>query len=248
VTKSRRSELILVGASLAVTAGLARRIRGAQPSKEPPPFSLASEDGTKPTLRTGNSGPLVSALQEHLAALAYFVPEMTGEFDDDTLHAVTAFQKVNGLAPDGIVGPSTLAALRHPVLPRPRYGSWKRHVEVSLGRQVVLVVEGRRIVKILDVSTGSRERYVVDGVPKDAATPSGRWRILWRIDGWHRSDLQGWRMYRPVYFTKLGHALHGLESVPPYPASHGCARLTISEMDYLYPLVPVGTRTYVYED
>ena len=35
-------------------------------------------------------------------------------------------------------------------------------------------------------------------------------------------------MYRPNYFYG-GYAVHGMTSVPAYPASHGCVRMMVSE-------------------
>ena len=39
-----------------------------------------------------------------------------------------------------------------------------------------------------------------------------------------------------------------VDSVPPYPASHGCARLSISAMNYLWAndRIPLNTKVWVY--
>ncbi|MGC1210903.1 MAG: L,D-transpeptidase [Micromonospora sp.] len=39
---------------------------------------------------------------------------------------------------------------------------------------------------------------------------------------------------RPKYFEEQGIAIHGYTSVPPYPASHGCVRVTLPAMDWLW--------------
>ena len=41
-------------------------------------------------------------------------------------------------------------------------------------------------------------------------------------------------------------AVHGSWSVPAYPASHGCVRVTIAVMDRLYNGLPVGLPVKVY--
>lgn len=63
-----------------------------------------------PTLRPGDSGPTVSALQARLAALG-FDASPTGIFDEATAIAVRAFQGGAGLLADGVVGALTLAGL-----------------------------------------------------------------------------------------------------------------------------------------
>ena len=52
-------------------------------------------------------------------------------------------------------------------------------------------------------------------------------------------------MYKPYYF-RGGYALHGSLSVPSYPASHGCIRVTNSDMDYLRQHLELGMSVYVY--
>jgi N-acetylmuramoyl-L-alanine amidase len=41
-------------------------------------------------------------------------------------------------------------------------------------------------------------------------------------------------------------AIHGYPSVPTYPASHGCIRMTWADMDEFHALAPVGTEVRIY--
>ena len=66
---------------------------------------------TQPMLRTGSRGDTVRKLQELLNALGYDCGSVDGIFGSKTYAAVLAFQKANGLAADGIVGPLTWAKL-----------------------------------------------------------------------------------------------------------------------------------------
>src|SRR5262249_56340472 len=76
----------------------------------------------RPTLRLGARGSAVVTLQKRLVALHYFdVSAADGVFGQNTYHAVVAFQKVQGLGRDGIVGPATWAKLARPYVPAPRY-------------------------------------------------------------------------------------------------------------------------------
>lgn len=60
---------------------------------------------TRPVIALGSRGPAVAALQ-----LALGLPT-TGIFDPASAHALQEWQSAHGLAPDGIAGPKTYAAL-----------------------------------------------------------------------------------------------------------------------------------------
>lgn len=61
--------------------------------------------------RYGSRGQEVISIQSRLSALGYYGGNIDGIFGAATQNAVIAFQKDNGLSPDGIVGTKTLAAL-----------------------------------------------------------------------------------------------------------------------------------------
>lgn len=184
-------------------------------------------------LRQGSRGPAVTQLQTRLAQLRYDVGAVDGVYGTSTKHAVVAFQKVNGLARDGVVGPATRAALAKPkalAVRRVRRGTY---IEVNQRLQVVALVNDGKIRRIYDTSTGKAS----------TPTPAGRYHIERRIDGWRTSKLG--TMWRPAYFHR-GYALHGYPSVPPYPASHGCVRLTNASMNRLWPNLRIGTPVEIY--
>ena len=194
-------------------------------------------------LRSGSEGAEVEALQRRLHELGYQVQEADGQFGPETHHSVVAFQKVNRLGRDGVVGPITRKALEDPRVPKPRSTRSGFHVEADLTHQVVYMVRDGRIEQILDASSASGRNYTVDGDVRLAVTPLGSFRIQRKIDGWRQSKLG--LLYRPAYFTG-GYALHGAYSVPPFPASHGCIRITTTAMDRWYNRLPVGTPMLVY--
>ncbi len=168
---------------------------------------------------------------------------MDGIFGYDTSHAVVAFQKVNGLTRDAVVGPATVLAIRSPRRVIARFGGERIHVEVDLERQVVILVTGTAVVGVFDASTGSGRRYEKNGSSGVAITPRGDFRVIRTVDAWDHGPLGD--LYRPAYFHG-GVALHGSTAVPPYPASHGCVRVTIAAMDSLFPRIGVGTAVHVY--
>jgi len=213
------------------------------------PATTAAPTTTKPKpaapakLRSGSEGAAVKALQKRLHELGYQVQEADGQFGPETHHSVVAFQKVNRLGRDGIVGPITRKALERPRAPKPRSAKAGFHVEADLTLQVVYMVRDGKVVEILDASSASGQSYTVDGDVRLAVTPLGSFTIQRKIDAWRKSKLG--LLYRPAYFIG-GYALHGAYSVPPFPASHGCIRITTTAMDRWYAKLPVGTPMLVY--
>lgn len=63
-----------------------------------------------------------------------------------------------------------------------------------------------------------------------------------------RQDGELGPLYRPKYFHHDGIAVHGYGSVPPYPASHGCVRVSFAAVDYLWEqgLMPLESTVLVY--
>jgi Putative peptidoglycan binding domain/L,D-transpeptidase catalytic domain len=229
-------------AATTTTAGT-RGATGAKPSRTTgTPPATTSRPAPPPRLRLGDHGAAVLSLQRRLAALHYQIATPDGEFGSETHHAVVAFQKVNHLDRDGVAGPRTMRALEHPRQPSPRSRSGF-HIEADLTLQVVYVVDGSRIEQILDASSASGRTYEVDGDVRVAHTPEGSFHVERKINAWHRSPLG--LLYRPAYFVG-GYALHGAPSVPPFPASHGCIRITTAAMDRLYDRLALGTPLQVY--
>lgn len=60
-----------------------------------------------PTLRVGSRGAYVTYMQQKLESKLYPVWKIDGIFGNDTLAALTSFQRENDLTPDGIAGPRT---------------------------------------------------------------------------------------------------------------------------------------------
>ncbi len=207
----------------------------ALPAAPPPagdPYAMAH-------LGWGDSGDLVTTLQNRLDQLGFRTGDEAGYFGSGTWSAVLALQKFEGLDRTGNVDALTWAHLFTPigVMPpqRPAAGI---QVEVDLERQVVIVLNAEQPlqVTILNTSTGGNYAYTnKDGSSDFAYTPGGIYNGYRRVDGVDEAPLG--TLYRPIYFY-LGWALHGSPSVPAYPASHGCVRLSNDDMDWLWDRAP----------
>ncbi|GAA2733780.1 hypothetical protein GCM10009867_12450 [Pedococcus aerophilus] len=195
------------------------------------------------TLHVGDSGPYVRSVQQRLTSLGYWNGSADGQFGMLTAQAVMALQKAAGLGRDGVYGPSTRAALKNGVRPQSRLGG--TGIEIDKARQLLLVVRGGRVTTILNTSTGSGERYTSNGVEHVATTPAGTFSTFRSVDRLDKGPLGD--LWRPRYFNG-GIAVHGAGSIPGYPASHGCARVSNPAMDMIWAngLMPIGSRVTVY--
>lgn len=211
------------------------------PPTEHPTTTVAPAD----LLKLGSKGPKVTALQNRLAALGYRPGVADGVYGASTASAVLAFQKHEGLGRDGVAGPQLEAALSHPSGAGPRSGLPASRIEVDIARQIAFVILGSQPVITLNVSTGNGQTYKDPRGGTDVAyTPVGSFTVLRKIVGDEVAPLG--TLHSPMYFYK-GWAIHGAASVPAYPASHGCVRISNADADWLFPLVPIGTVVVLYD-
>ena len=210
----------------------------------PPPPPSKSAAAPLRDLQEGDKGADVLALEERLAELGYRPGVLDGGFDGDLASAVLAFQKHEGLERDRIVTVDVRLALAAPAGAGPEAGLPVPRVEIDKERQIAFVVLDSGIT-ILNVSTGNEEYYQApSGGTGFARTPVGEYSVVSRIDGVRHAPLG--TLYRPLYFHG-GYAIHGSMSVPEYPASHGCVRVSYPDMDWLFPTIDNGTPVYVYD-
>lgn len=209
------------------------------------PTATPSPTPTTQKLRAGAKGTQVTALQNRLTELGYWTGTTDGRFGDTTQQAVYALQKAAGLTRDGVVGPQTQKALDQGVRPSARSTSGHR-IEIDLKKQLLMIVDDGKVTTILNTSTGSNEHYTYDGGTYLADTPTGHYTVGRQIDGWRHGPLGP--LWRPKYFNG-GIAVHGAPSVPAYPASHGCARVSIDAMNWIWSndQIPLKTKVWVYE-
>ena len=85
------------------------------PTSTPKPSPVPTIDITPnpdyKTIRVGDNGEDVRAMQEKLAQYGYYEGELDGRFGNQTRRAVEAFQYQHGLSVDGIAGQRTLTVL-----------------------------------------------------------------------------------------------------------------------------------------
>jgi lipoprotein-anchoring transpeptidase ErfK/SrfK len=105
-------------------------------------------------------------------------------------------------------------------------------VQIDTRRQVMLLVEGGRVVRAIHVSTGAGGR-----------TPLGHFSV-------YRKERLSWSVPFSVWmpwasYFRGGFAMHAYPSVPSYPASHGCVRVPPVEAPGVYAFAGYGTPVWV---
>lgn len=200
-----------------------------------------------------NSGNETARIQQRLLDLGFWHAGVDGEYGLTTEQAVMAFQKYHGLERSGRVDDATAATLTATTERAHGLADAGTLVEVDKDRQLLFIVHDGATVWVFNTSTGSGKVYDVanknDPTVReqgDSQTPNGLHAVnRERPEGWWEGDLG--KIYRPKYFSG-GVAVHGSNSVPAHPASHGCVRLTTPAMDFIWDhnLIPLRTPVWVH--
>jgi N-acetylmuramoyl-L-alanine amidase len=186
-----------------------------------------------PRLSIDSSGPLVSYIESRLAALSYCPGPIDGVYDNRTRDAVMAFQKVERLGRDGVMGESAWERILIAQAPVPHVTADGYRIEVDLTRQVLMLIDNNKVWKIVHVSTGKK------------GTRTGHFNIGDKIPGTVKLVTLDGYIYYPSYVVSKT-AIHGYPSVPPWPASHGCVRVPMWMCEELWYQVPKDTPIDIY--
>jgi lipoprotein-anchoring transpeptidase ErfK/SrfK len=221
------------------------------------------------TLTRGDTGDDVRRLQHRLKDLAFDPGTIDGVYGETTAQAVWAYKALieaerwnKDLSSKVTAG--VWDRMQDPLGWTPRKtGRTPRHVEVLLPEQVLVLVSDGQIRLITHVSTGSGKHWCLTRRPPpkspndtsnatapperycgDSITPAGSYTIWAKRTG----IFQGYYgdLYNATFFNG-GLAIHGFDSVPYYPDSHGCVRIPNHVADYFQSLVRVGDQVFVFD-
>jgi hypothetical protein len=254
---SRKIGWIAAGASaVAMAAAMAMPTASAHAATTelaPAKAATVGQAATTPTLSYGDSGAAVLAMQHRLYSLHYWL-KITGKFDYDTQQAVYAFQAINGLTMDGIVGPLTQRALAHPHTYTPQDPTVATRIEVNIYPKVQILAyyKNHQLALISHISSAGNYRFCDSHGCQIATTPTGWFRTWGFTSGWVTVPLG--KMYNPSWLSVNGdtevYAIHGDTSVPNYPASHGCVRISDDLATVFHTMITInrtsGTRVHIY--
>jgi peptidoglycan hydrolase-like protein with peptidoglycan-binding domain len=200
-----------------------------------------------------SSGAETARLQERLLDLGFWVQSVDGTYGLTTRQAVMAFQKYHGLRATGSVDGETafwLSGMDEKARGRADAGTL---LEVDKSRQIIFFVIDGTTEWVLNTSTGTEVPYERPNSNNpeiiergSSVTPNGLHFVnRQRPEGWWEGDLG--KIYRPKYFVG-GVAVHGAPSIPNYPASHGCVRVSVPAMDWIWDsgILPMDTPVWVH--
>ncbi len=185
---------------------------------------------TFPALHSGQCGEVVIGFKKAMRKMGYIVN--SGRcFGGKTGRGVLAYRKVNGLARSTRAGKGLVKrafagrgayGVRHP--------GAGQHVEVPLSTQVLVFAKGDRPVAVYPVSSGK----------SSTPTVTGHFSFVRTEPGYNSHG-----MYYSFYFYG-GYAVHGYESVPDYPASHGCIRTFIADQPEIFERINFGEDIFIF--
>jgi len=201
----------------------------------------------------GTSKAVVARAQQRLLDLGFWLAGTDGNYGLTTSQAVMAFQKWKGLPRTTAVDEATAIAL-NTTLCRPVPGVTSGDlVEIDKGHQIMFIIRGGKTVWVVNVSTGGNYFYTAtdkktgEKIEDTAITPTGNFSV-YRVSDDPRYEGSLGTLYRPR-FVVGGVAVHGYSSVPNYPASHGCIRVTNAAMDMIWGTnaMPLHSRVVIHD-
>lgn len=183
-----------------------------------------------PALHAGQCGRVIKGFKKAMAKMGY--ASGGGRcFDGRTGREVLAYRKVNGMARTERAGRGLVKDVfggrgGYHV----RYPDAGEHAEVSLSKQVLVLIKGDKPFAIYPVSTGK----------PSTPTVTGHYSFYRREPGYNAEG-----MYYSFYWHN-GYAVHGYAEVPTYAASHGCVRTFIADQPRIYYQLNYGESIFVF--
>jgi L,D-transpeptidase-like protein len=183
-----------------------------------------------PGLKPGECSKVVQGFKAAMAKLGY-VSGGGKCFNGRLGREVLAYRKVNDMDRSQKAGAGLVEAVYggkggYHV----RYPSAGEHAEVSLSKQVLVLIKDGKPFAIYPVSTGK----------PSTPTITGHYEFYRQEPGYNSEG-----MYYSFYWHN-GYAVHGYHEVPDYAASHGCVRTFISDQPRIYEQLHFGESIFVF--
>jgi hypothetical protein len=183
-----------------------------------------------PALRRGQCGDVVVGFKKAMRKMGY-IANSGRCFGSKTARGVLAYRKVNEMNRSMKAGAGLVKKVfsgkggyevRHP-------GAGD-HLEAPLSKQVLVFTKGDKPYAIYPISSGK----------SSTPTVTGHYEMIRTEPGYNSHG-----MYYSWYFYG-GYAVHGYNSVPDYPASHGCLRTFISDQPEIYERIFYGQDIFIW--
>ncbi|HMI81918.1 MAG TPA: L,D-transpeptidase [Solirubrobacterales bacterium] len=183
-----------------------------------------------PALHRGQCGDVVVGFKKAMRKMGY-IANSGRCFGGKTARGVLAYRKVNDMSRSMRAGAGLVKKVfsgkggyevRHP-------GAGE-HLEAPLSKQVLVFAKGDKPFAIYPISSGK----------SSTPTVTGHFQFIRTEPGYNSHG-----MYYSWYFYG-GYAVHGYNSVPDYPASHGCLRTFISDQPEIYNRINYGEDIFIW--
>jgi hypothetical protein len=183
-----------------------------------------------PALHQGQCGDVVVGFKKAMRKMGY-IANSGRCFGGKTGRGVLAYRKVNEMTRSSRAGKGLVQrAFGGKGGYRVRYPNAGEHLEAPLSKQVLVFAKGDKPFAIYPVSSGK----------SSTPTVTGHFEFIRTEPGYNSHG-----MYYSFYFYG-GYAVHGYESVPDYPASHGCIRTFIADQPEIYERINFGEDIFIW--
>jgi hypothetical protein len=183
-----------------------------------------------PALHEGQCGEVVVGFKKAMRKMGY-IANSGSCFGGKTARGVLAYRKVNGMSRSSRAGRSLVErAFSGRGAYRVRHPGAGEHLEAPLSKQVLVFAKGDKPFAVYPVSSGK----------SSTPTVTGHFTFIRTEPGYNSHG-----MYYSFYFYG-GYAVHGYESVPDYPASHGCIRTFIADQPEIFNRIHYGEDIFVF--
>jgi hypothetical protein len=183
-----------------------------------------------PALHKGECGNVVVGFKKAMRSMGYIANDGRC-YGGKTGRGVLAYRKVNEMtrserAGSGLVKKAFSGKGGYEV----RHPGAGEHVEAPLSKQVLVFAKDGKAFAIYPISSG---KY-------STPTVTGHYEFIRTEPGYNSHG-----MYYSWYFYG-GYAVHGYNSVPDYPASHGCLRTFIADQPEIYNRIHYGEDIFIW--
>ena len=183
-----------------------------------------------PALHEGQCGNVVLGFKKAMRKLGYIANDGRC-FGGKTARGVLAYRKVNGMAATYRAGAGLVkSAFAGKGAYKVQHPGAGQHLEAPLGKQVLVFATDDKPVAVYPISSGK----------SSTPTVTGHFEFIRTEPGYNSHG-----MYYSFYFYG-GYAVHGYESVPDYPASHGCIRTFVADQPEIYNRINFGEDIFVF--
>lgn len=205
-------------------------------------------------LRYGDQGTDVKRLQYRLNALGYLDGGINEIYGDNTISAISYFQKMNGLPETGLADEITQRTLFSENAVTTDNPVYRYYLKISVKEQRVYAYEWKdgaytKLEREMICSTGIDKKPTPKGV-FESGGPVAKWCYFPSYGCWaqYAFQIDGSILFHSVLYSEANENTLRRLSVKTLgqKASHGCVRLGLEDAKWIYDNCRKGTTVEVY--